>query len=120
MRTYQRRQLWKREEAAKRAKLRPLRNAVNLAMRRAGIPHAKTIYSSRVKGWPISWSAGYESDSNIWSSRPHVVVTCQVGKYQSVDDFDELYKRIEEALSGFEYQKSNRKFEVYGKRSPEA
>lgn len=61
---YQRRRRWQREEAKLRWAVRPLRNAVNLVLKRAGLPKSFTSYSSQVRGWANTTTTGYETSSH--------------------------------------------------------
>jgi len=95
---YQQQRQWKRQESVKREHLRPLRTAVNTALRNAGIPHEHTSYSSRVKGWPISWTFGYETESDTYASC--VTVRINQGKGQSDDEYNTLKQVAWDALVG--------------------
>ena len=94
----QRRKRWQREEAIKRSFLRPLRDAVNLALRRAGIPHEHTIFSSRVKGWPTHWDAGYETESDTFNKV--VVVRIWSGRHDTEEQHEAMKKKAWDALVG--------------------
>jgi hypothetical protein len=115
----QRRREQQRKESAMRAEIRPLRNAVNKALKDAGIPHSKTHYSSRVKGWPISTSEGWETDSIYWSEPKYirVEVTARVGgagsRYDNAREL-ELREMTEKALSSFDYKEEHGRYEVFG------
>lgn len=93
---------YRREQSAEREKLRPLRNAVNLVLRRSGIPHSETHYSSRVRGWPISTSEGWETESMIWGDPHHIQVDI-TARQSSSDKYDkarenELFAKAKAAL----------------------
>jgi hypothetical protein len=117
---------YRRKESAQRAELRPLRNAVNKALKEAGIRHSVTHYSSRVKGWPISTSEGWETESVYWSDPKYirVEITAYVGgaghKYDHARDA-ELRALAEKALSVFDYKAVKHgyqeTYEVYGLKS---
>ena len=71
MASYADRRRWAREESAARAKLRSLRSAVNTALKRAGYNKARSaqgrvVYATYVAGW--------ETESVIHASTPHVSV----------------------------------------------
>ena|SRR5689334_62814 len=95
----------------KRAELRPLRNAVNKALKDAGIPHSVTHYSSRVKGWPISVSDGWETESVIYEP-PYIYAIV----YAKNDQREEEYCQAAELkfLELFDYKRDGKKFQVFG------
>jgi hypothetical protein len=105
-------------EQRERAELRPLRNAVNLALRHAGIPHSVTHYSSRVKGWPISTSEGWETESVYFGNPKYVQVniTAYVGsasyKYDREREM-QLRAMVVQALNNFDYRQDGRGYRVY-------
>ena len=99
----QREREWKIKESIKRDALRPLRNAVNLAMRHAGIPHEHTHYSSRVKGWPTLIEAGYETESDTYDN----TVTLRIwhGDHMADDEYKTMLDKAKQVLDEqFEYQ----------------
>jgi len=73
--TYAQRKKWQQDRSAARQRLWPLRIKVNTALKRAGIPHATTEYSSMVKGWPMDWSAGWKTESDTYQNAVIVRIT---------------------------------------------
>jgi hypothetical protein len=105
---------YQREESRKRAELRPLRSAVNACLKRAGIPHSVTIYSSRVKGWPTSQSAGWETESVYWAEPKYIQVEINVGHFENGDPHKALYAL---KTDGFDADLVNERIRVYQKES---
>ena len=105
---------YQRKESQRRAKIHPLRVAVNKALQAAKIPHSKTHYSSRVKGWPISTSEGWETESIYWDDLQYIRVSVCVyhSSFSKSDDkrLAELHAMIITALSGFVYEVDESKY----------
>lgn len=103
------------KEQNERAEIRPLRNAVNQALKKAGIPHSVTHYSSIVKGWPISTSEGWETESMYWSNPRYIRVSI-CGYHDSFHNNEkreqELRALAEKALEAFVYEKDGKYYKV--------
>lgn len=108
---------WRKEESNKKAEIYPLRIAVNKALKNAGIKHSVTHYSSRVKGWPMSTSEGWETESIYWSDPKYVKVEINVYHSSFHRDSDErmntLITLAEKALENFVYRKEDNNFLVF-------
>lgn len=65
MSNYAQRRKWAHEESMQLLELRPLRNAVNNALR--GLPHSKS-HTTRIRGWH-HWTFGWESRSDTYAKR---------------------------------------------------
>lgn len=109
------RRQWMREEAHMRTAIRPLRNAVNKALKASGIKHSKYYKGGRIKGTGGT-TEGWETESQIWS-QPHSV-TVKINATSFAREYDHDYEKkladiAETALAGFEYVRNGNKFEVY-------
>lgn len=71
--SYQQRRRWRHAESRTREAMRPLRLYVNRLLKNAGVEHGRTYASGRVRGWH-HWTAGFETESDIFGHPPGVVV----------------------------------------------
>ena len=109
-----------RIQALRRYSLRPLRAAVNAALKRAGIPK---VVHSRGRGIASSViTAGWRTESEIHAIPPHISVRIYGRESSPVANAElkALRAKVPKALSRFRFDREGRVFRVFKPLEPPA